>query len=265
MWLHSDRCRWCGTSKGIGDTVVVGDYDTDGFLDLYVTNGDALGFDRPFWLDGSNQLFKNQGNGNSSIQIDLVGTNSNRDAVGAKVYITTPNGQRQVREQNGGIHNRGQNFDRLHFGLGNAERIQSIEVIWPDGTSQTFNNVAANRVIQITQNRNTIATLFNYEPEAPDLDLRGTTGDDRLQGSEFNNRIEGLAGNDTLKGLKGRDTLIGGNGDDYIGHASAAELDSFRVPTVRQHVSISIKTTRLLLKDLYPTKTTAFTHMCSIY
>ncbi|NJN23203.1 MAG: cartilage acidic protein [Acaryochloridaceae cyanobacterium RL_2_7] len=205
-----------GTDKGIGDTVVVGDYDLDGFLDLYVTNGDALGFDRPFWLDGSNQLFRNQGNGNNSIQIDLVGTTSNRDAVGAKVYITTPDGQRQVREQNGGIHNRGQNFDRIHFGLGEAERIQSIEVIWPDGASQTFTNVEANRVIQITQNRNNIATLFNYDSEVPDLNLRGTTGDDRLLGSEFNNQIEGLAGNDTLKGFKGRDTLIGGTGNDYI-------------------------------------------------
>ena len=50
------------------------------------------------------------------LQLDLVGTTSNRDAVGAKVYVTA-GGVTQYREQNGGYHRWSQNFMRLHFGL----------------------------------------------------------------------------------------------------------------------------------------------------
>jgi Ca2+-binding RTX toxin-like protein len=205
-----------GETRGIGDAVVVGDYDVDGFLDLFVTNGDVLGFDRPFELDGTNRLFRNQGNGNHSIQIDLEGTLSNRDAVGAKVYITTPDRKRQVREQNGGVHNRGQNFSRLHFGLGDQDVISRIEVIWPNGNRQVFNNVQADRVIKLVQGSRTIDTLFTYEPNTPNFDITGTLGNDKIRGTEFDNVIEGLAGNDDIKGLSGDDRLLGGPGNDVL-------------------------------------------------
>ena len=214
----SNAAGAAGTNKGIGDTVVVGDYDLNGFLDFVVTNGDALGFDRPFALDGFNQLFQNQGNGNYSIQIDLVGNgvDTNRDAIGTKVYVTTPDGKRQVREHTNGLHNRGQNFPRLHFGLGEQDRISSIEVIWPNGDSQTFQNISANRVIRLEQGNQSINTRFTYDAITPDLTINGTSGDDKLVGSALDNRLVGLSGDDLLKGFKGNDQLVGGQGNDTL-------------------------------------------------
>ena len=205
-----------GITEGIGDSAASADFNLDGFIDIVVNNGDALGPDRNFWLDGTNRYFQTQGNGNHSIQIDLEGTTSNRDAVGSKVYVTDASGKRQVREQNQGIHNRTQNFKRLHFGLGDEDVVAEIEVIWPDGSSQTFNNIAADRVIKLTQGRNRVDTVVNYGSSTPNPNVVGTPNDDRLRGTDLNNRIEGLAGDDTLRGLKGNDTLIGGNGSDYL-------------------------------------------------
>ena len=127
-----------------------------------------------------------------------------------------PDGKRQVREQNGGIHNRGQNFPRLHFGLGNQDVIGNIEVIWPNGNRQVFTDVQADQVIKLVQGRPAIDTLFRYEPETPNFDIQGTSGNDKLRGTKFNNVIEGLAGNDNLKGLRGNDRLIGGIGNDTL-------------------------------------------------
>ena len=79
-----------GILEGIGDSVGVADFDINGFLDITLNNGDVLGPDRNFWLDGTNRLFKNEGNDNRWIQIDLEGVESNRDAVGSRVYVTTP-------------------------------------------------------------------------------------------------------------------------------------------------------------------------------
>ena len=76
-----------GIREGIGDTAVVGDFDVNGFIDIVVTNGDVLGPDRNFWLDGTNRLFQNEGNDNHWIQIDLEGTRSNRDGIGRRCTL----------------------------------------------------------------------------------------------------------------------------------------------------------------------------------
>ncbi len=99
---------------GTHESVVVADYDLDGFLDLLVTNGDNM---RPLYLGGPKELFHNRGgNGNNWVEFDLVGTTSNRDAIGSKVYVTA-GGVTQYREQNGGYHKWSQNFMRVHVGL----------------------------------------------------------------------------------------------------------------------------------------------------
>jgi hypothetical protein len=75
------------------------DYDLNGFLDLFVTNGLHQ---LPIHVGGPSQLFRNLGNGNHLIELTLVGRVSNRDGVGARVIAITPDGKRQLREQNGG-------------------------------------------------------------------------------------------------------------------------------------------------------------------
>jgi len=131
---------------GTSESVVTADYDLDGFLDLLVTNGDNM---RPLYIGGPKQLFHNQGNGNTWIEFDLVGTTSNRDGIGSRVYVTA-GGVTQYREQNGGYHRWSQNFMRVHAGLA-ANTQADATVVWPDGTSTTYPALEANHVYQLKQ------------------------------------------------------------------------------------------------------------------
>ena len=135
-----------GSSMGRGDTVAIADYDADGFLDLIVTNG--LG--SPPLHDGPHQLFHNIGNQNHWIEIDLEGTTSNRDAIGARVTATA-GGVAQVRAQLGGFHNRAQDQKWLHFGLGSHSSVDQIVVEWPSGILQTLQAVPADQVLRIVE------------------------------------------------------------------------------------------------------------------
>jgi hypothetical protein len=134
------------SGAGSGDMAVVGDYDVDGFLDLFVTNGFSL---RPLQFGGPNRLFRNRGNGKRWIEIDLVGQPTEREATGTRVFVTA-NGVRQLREQNGAYHRWSQDSKRLHFGLASASTA-TVRIEWPNGTVQTFNNVASNRLYRATQ------------------------------------------------------------------------------------------------------------------
>jgi hypothetical protein len=132
---------------GTSETVVTADYDLDGFLDLLVTNGDNM---RPLNRGGPKQLFHNLGNGNSWVEFDLVGTTSNRDGIGSKVYVTA-GGVTQYREQNGGYHRWSQNFMRVHVGLAANTVADTTTVVWPDATSTTYTGLAANHIYQLKQ------------------------------------------------------------------------------------------------------------------
>lgn len=119
---------------GTGESVVSADYDLDGRLDFLVTNGLNM---RPQGRNnGPYQLFRNTSPPRNWIELDLVGTASNRDAIGAKVFATA-GGVTQVREQNEGYHRWSQNHRRLHFGLGDNTRV-SLRVQWPSGHTDTY-------------------------------------------------------------------------------------------------------------------------------
>ncbi|MEN8133374.1 MAG: FG-GAP-like repeat-containing protein, partial [Pseudomonadota bacterium] len=135
-----------GTLTGRGGTVSVSDYDRDGFLDIFVTNGKAP---EPFDENGPYQLFRNAGNGNHWIEIDLEGLISNRDGIGARV-LATAGGTTQLREQTGGMHFRTQNHQRIHFGLGKNTAVD-IEVQWPGGVTQELHNVQADQVLRVIE------------------------------------------------------------------------------------------------------------------
>jgi hypothetical protein len=88
-------------------------------------------------------LYRNHGNGNHWISFKLVGTRSNRSAIGAKVRVqATIFGKTywQMREIGGG--NRHQNDLRSHFGLGDAARATTVRIEWPSGTAEEFANLA---------------------------------------------------------------------------------------------------------------------------
>jgi len=136
-----------GTELGAGETVSVADYDNDGFLDLFVTNGGGW---TNFKMGGPHQLFKNLGNENNWIELDLEGTISNRDGVGTEIYVTTDK-KTQFREQMGGVHFRAQNFQRIHFGLGNNTDIDQILIKWPSGIVHAIKNISSNQILTIKE------------------------------------------------------------------------------------------------------------------
>lgn len=117
-----------------------GDFDNDGFLDLAVA-----GF--------PGRLYRNNGNANGWLMLKLVGTKSNRAAIGAKVRLTaTLRGKtvKQFREVGSGNAS-GQNDPRVHFGLADATQAESIEIEWPSGTKQTLSGIAARQVLTVTE------------------------------------------------------------------------------------------------------------------
>ncbi len=132
---------------GTTESLAVADYDVDGFLDVFATNGMNL---QPKGVGGPHQLFRNVGNGNHWLEFDFAGVASNRDGVGAKVYVTTPDGTVQLREQKGGYHRWSQDHMRLHVGLaGHTEA--DIAVYWPSGTIDLYSNVAADSLYRVNE------------------------------------------------------------------------------------------------------------------
>ena len=120
-----------------------GDYDNDGFLDLFVST--------PV---GENLLYRNNGNSNHWLKFRLIGTRSNRAAIGAKVRVrATINGQAfwQMREVPGGEGTMGQNSLHVHFGLGNATNADLVRIEWPSGTVQELTNVPAQQFLTVTE------------------------------------------------------------------------------------------------------------------
>ena len=136
-----------GSGAGTADNVVIADFDIDGALDLFVTNGSNL---RPIRIGGPDKLYKNVGNTNNWILLDLVGVSSNRDAIGAKVFATA-GGVVQLREQNGGYHRWSQNHQRIHFGLAGNTQVD-LRIEWPNGAVDIYTGIAANALYRATEN-----------------------------------------------------------------------------------------------------------------
>ena len=137
-----------GTDRGAISTVTTADYDLNGFLDLFLTTAEWP----PLLIDdGPHQLLHNQGNGNHWLQIDLEGTVSNRDGIGAQLFATA-GGITQLREQSGGgVHFYSQNHQRIHFGLANFNTLEKLEIRWPSGIIQTIEDIPANQLIKVVE------------------------------------------------------------------------------------------------------------------
>jgi hypothetical protein len=140
-----------GNRVGVGDSVTTVDFDGDGFLDILVATGGSEGRNFGFPSEhGNYHLYRNIGNGNHWIEMDLEGTSSNRDGIGAIVHVTV-GGVTQIRVQDGGVHQRGQNHQRLHFGLAKHQQIEKIRIVWPSGVAQELQGVKANQVLRIKE------------------------------------------------------------------------------------------------------------------
>jgi enediyne biosynthesis protein E4 len=119
-----------------------GDYDNDGFLDLFVANRDSR----------NNFLYRNNDNSNAWLKVKLVGTQSNRSGIGAKLRVTAKirgNSIRQLRQISGGGF--GQSTLLAHFGLGDATNIDTVRIEWPSGTVQEFHDVEVKQFLTVTE------------------------------------------------------------------------------------------------------------------
>jgi hypothetical protein len=116
------------------------DYDNDGDVDILVSTID----DRP-------QLLENEGgNTNHWLELRLVGTKSNRDAIGAKMKLTAGDLVQYDRVRAGGSYISGNDL-RLHFGLADHTIVDSLEITWPSGTKQHLVNVKANQILTVSE------------------------------------------------------------------------------------------------------------------
>ena len=115
------------------------DYDNDGDLDLLVTN-----------LKGSPDLLENRGGQNAWLTLKLLGTHSNRDAIGARVKVTTGD-LTQIREVRSGSSYLSQNDMRLHFGLGKHRQVDRVEIRWPSGLQEQLEGVKANQILTLVE------------------------------------------------------------------------------------------------------------------
>ncbi len=136
-----------GSTQGRGQSATMADYDRDGYLDFFLTNGRGP---YPF-NEGPDQLFRNIVSGNNWLQIDLEGTVSNRDGIGARLFVTTPDGKTQLRENGGGIHWSQQDQKRIHFGLAQNQTVSELVIQWPSGTIQKLKDVPVNQVLRVIE------------------------------------------------------------------------------------------------------------------
>jgi hypothetical protein len=127
----------------------IGDFDNDGDLDILVSNNGQ-----------PPQLLRNDGgNANHWLQLFLVGTRSNRDAVGARVKVTAGDIV-LYEERKGGMSYQSAQDPRLHFGLGPHSAIDQIEIKWPSGELSKFKNLGADQILAIEEGRGLIPRSF---------------------------------------------------------------------------------------------------------
>ncbi|RMG65177.1 MAG: CRTAC1 family protein, partial [Bacteroidetes bacterium] len=129
------------------------DIENDGDLDIFV----ATHFNQP------NHLYVNNGNNYNWLQVKLNGVHSNRNGIGAKVWVKAEiNGEgrwqvREVTSQSAGGPG-AQSSLIAHFGLENATKVDSLMVVWPNGYRQFRRNISANRLIVVTEEIGTEVT-----------------------------------------------------------------------------------------------------------
>lgn len=124
----------------VGRGAAYGDYDNDGDLDVLLTT-----------CNGPAKLFRNDGgNQKNWIAIELEGTQSNRDAIGAVVRVTAGGVTRTGVVKTGSSYC-SQSQLRLTFGLGDLRQVESIEVEWPSGKMQPIRRASINKILQIKE------------------------------------------------------------------------------------------------------------------
>ena len=150
MFHNVEGKGFVDVSEGLGPDFVplgyqrgsaVGDLNDDGFPDLVVTS-----------LNRKPRILLNSAdNGRHWLWLDLVGTKSGRDAIGAKVKVTTGSGRALYNHVSVSKGFMSSSDRRVHIGLGEDTSVASVEVTWPSGQTQTLKDVKVDRLVRVEE------------------------------------------------------------------------------------------------------------------
>jgi hypothetical protein len=138
----SDQAGPALTERRVSRGLAVGDLFNDGQLDVVVED-----------IDGSPMILRNHGvPGRHWVSLELAGTKSNRLAIGARVKLTA-DGMTQTDQIRSGGSYLSQSDLRVHFGLGAATKIDSIEIRWPSGSIDVIKNLEADKFYSVLEGK----------------------------------------------------------------------------------------------------------------
>ena len=118
-----------------------GDLNNDGFQDIVVTSLN----------EAPRILINSAANGNHWLTLELVGKRSNRDAIGAKVRLTTASGRVLYNHVAVSVGFMSSSDKRVHFGLGSEKQVKEIQIRWPRGAEQVLTGVSADQFLKVEE------------------------------------------------------------------------------------------------------------------
>ena len=141
--------------KQVSRGLVVSDLFNDGQMDVVIED-----------IDGAPRILRNRGiAGRHWVSFELAGTKSNRLAIGARVKLTA-GGMTQTDQVRSGGSYLSQNDFRVHFGLGETTKIDSVEIHWPSGATDELRNLAADQFYAVLEGKGVVPAV-EIRPRAP--------------------------------------------------------------------------------------------------
>jgi hypothetical protein len=136
-----------------GRGLATADFDNDGDIDIAVNNRG----DYP-------ELLRNDGgNANHWLEVQLIGTKSNRDGTGSQLKLTSE-GFVHVEQAKGGTSYMSASDPRIHFGLGKRSRIESLVITWPGGQVDKLTNLPIDSIIAVKEGAGIVPHPFPKVP-----------------------------------------------------------------------------------------------------
>ncbi len=145
----TERLGAPATTPKAGRGSAFGDIDNDGDVDVVVNN-----------VHDTPDLFLTETSGrNHWLILELVGTRSNRSAIGARVRSTSGKTVQTQEVRGGGSYN-SQNDLRVHFGLAEATKVERLEVRWPSGLEEEWRDLAVDRILTLREGTGALRTAI---------------------------------------------------------------------------------------------------------